>query len=369
MSSTAQVAPLTLSAAVFLLFAPIGLLVGLVQTSAWGWGGGLAAAVFSGLNALLWQHAISRRRWLMLGVVALLPFVGQWAFFAPLNAAGLYALGSGLSEGWRRVILAAMAVASLSLGFTLLIRYLSASERRSARAKAELDVARRMHDSIVPTIAHNAGWATVHAVSLPSSEMGGDLVDLIPRADNGLDLVLADVSGHGVGAGLVMGMFKGAVRARVLAEGDPGEVATDLNRVFHDLVPGHVFLTAALLRASPSGLVEFALAGHLPIYIRRAGGEVETLENECLPIGVASDERIVCRSVRLEKGDAAVVFTDGLMEVKDRSGKLLGLDPLRAAIGRSDGASALAVAEAILAAAQAHGLPSDDQSVLVLRIS
>jgi hypothetical protein len=358
---------LRLYAAVFLLFAPIGLLVGLVQQSPWGWGGGLAAAIFAGINAAMWQNAITRRRWWLLAIVALLPFAAQWVYFTPLGGLGIYAWGAGMSDGWRRITLALLSVASLSLGFTLLVWYIRAAEHGAARARAELDVARLMHETIVPAITHDAGWATVHAVSIASSEMGGDLIDLVPRADGGMDLLLADVSGHGVGAGLVMSMLKGAARVRLLAPGTVGEIASDLNRVLHALVPGHVFVTAALLRCHADGRLEYTLAGHLPIFLRRADGSVERLENECLPMGVSPDEMFGARTALMRSGDAAVVFTDGLMEVMGRDGSQLGLDPLAQVIATTPTASAESLGHALVEAARRHGPQNDDQSVLVIQ--
>lgn len=355
--------------AIFLIFAPIGLLVALVQPEAWGWGAGLVSAAFAGLNAILWANAITNRRWWLLAVAVVLPFIAPWVYFAPMSALGVYRLGVEYSEGWRRVILAVQAVVFLSFGFTVLVAYIRRSEAVSARARAELELAGRMHDSIVPEINRPGVLAHVIGVSVASSEMGGDLIDLVEHPSGVLDMVVADVSGHGVGAGLVMGMVKGAVRTRLLAGGELSDLAGDVNRVLSALTRAETFVTAAFLRLSPDRTLTFTLAGHLPIYLRRADGIVDTLDNESLPLGVTPDETFADRKVGLRAGDTIVVFTDGLMEVQNARGEQLGLATLRDVIAAHGGGSPASLREALFKAARDHGVPTDDQSMLVVRIA
>lgn len=354
-------------AAIFFIFSPVGLLIGLVQPQAWGWGGGLAAAVFSGVLAFFWAHAIAFKRWWLIPVAIAVPFVAPRFYFGPLNATGLYTLGADASETARKAVLAIAAVVFISIGFTLLVRFIRAAEMRAARARAELDVARRMHDSIVPDIAHTSPFARVHAVSRPSSEMGGDLIDLTVHPDQTIDLLLADVSGHGVAAGLVMGMLKGASRTRLLSPGSISDVARDLNRVLHDLTPSHTFVTAAFIRIRPDRTCEYALAGHLPIYWRTASG-VTTHDNDALPLSVDPAETFAARTITLQPGDALIVFTDGLPETADKSARQLGLDALRDIAARSPTSDPDRLAQVLMEAAERHGPAIDDRSVMVVQI-
>ncbi len=359
--------------AVFFIFAPIGLLLALIQPSAWGWGGGLASAVFSGALALLWAHGISNKRWWVIALAAAVPFFGARPYFELVNELGVFRLGAESSELVRRIVLAVISVVSISVGFCVLAAYLRRNERRVAAAHAELDIAKRMHADIVPAIDRRAGPARVVGVSIASSEMGGDLIDLVERP-GASDVILADVSGHGVGAGLVMGMLKGAARARLLADGSLEDLARDLNRVLGELTPAHTFVTAAFMRVSrgagAGARVEWASAGHLPILRRAADGRVQRLENQSLPLGIDPSERFPVGAVEAAPGEAFVVFTDGLTEAADPAGRQLGFDALEDIVRTHGGADPARLAEALVEAARSHakGVRTDDQSVLVVSI-
>ncbi|MFM9959454.1 MAG: PP2C family protein-serine/threonine phosphatase [Phycisphaerales bacterium] len=361
--------------AVFLIFAPVGLLIALIQPQAWGWGGGLVSASFSGAMAVLWANGLANKRWWVVAVALVLPFVGAPQFFQLMSDLGAFRLGAGSSELVRRIVLAVLAVVMTSIGFSVLAAYLRRNERRVAAARAELDIAKRMHEDIVPAIDRRIGPAHVVGVSVASSEMGGDLIDVVEKSASGgsaghADLILADVSGHGVAAGLVMGMLKGAARARLLAPGGLDELARDLNRVLTELTPGHTFVTAAFLRVHSDRRVEWALAGHLPILWRLADGTVKRLENQSLPLGVDAGESFPVGELRASAGDVLVVLTDGLMEAADARGKQLGFDALEAIVLRAGDRPAREVVAALIEAAQRHagGARIDDQSVMVVRV-
>jgi hypothetical protein len=99
---------------------------------------------------------------------------------------------------------------------------------------------------------------------------------------------VADVSGHGVAAGTLMSLTKGAMRARLLAGVSLSELVRDLNRVLLDLSSSNMFVTFAGIRLGGPGVAEVCLAGHLPILLFRHGsGQVERLPNESVPLGMS----------------------------------------------------------------------------------
>lgn len=325
-----------LFAGVFFLFAPSGLLFCLIQRPPTTWSATLIIALFSGLCAVGWAIAFQRRSALLF--LAVVPFnVAMPLFGFPfLFRAGLSTPGSSLGDGARQATIIVLSFLFLSIGFTLVIQHIRRRERLSAEAEAELSVARRIHGTLVPAITISNREQEVAGVSLASSAMGGDLIDAVAEAPGSdgrraLDLFLADVSGHGVGAGIVMGGVKSAIRSLVRSDRDLAAVAVDLNGVLCDLTGPETFTTFAAARIRPDGSAECVNAGHLPILIhRRDSGLVDEIESTHLPLGIDPSEPYTAVTIDLRPGDVLAMLTDGLHETRDRDGRELGWPALRA---------------------------------------
>lgn len=364
--------PAWLYAGIFCMFGSLGMLIAMLQPGGGSWSLGLSMALFAGLISLGWSFAFTTRRFWLIVPLLIVPFILPARVFPPMARAGLFEPGMQFSQTTRLAILAILIAVGVSVGFTLIVQHIRRSERASARSEAELSVAKRLHDSLVPPLLVASPVALVVGQSRPSAEMGGDLIDALERpTPDGpeVDLYLADVSGHGVGAGIVMGMVKSSLRTLLRQRRGLDEVTTELNAVLVELTRPDMFATFACLRVRPGGVVEYALAGHLPILVWRARERrLEELNNEHMPLGIDPDQRFTAGRLALEPGDTAVVFTDGLSEVMDNAGRQLGLDALRRAFSDAAPGQAQEIPAALLAAAAAHGPQNDDQSVAVVRI-
>lgn len=360
-----------LYAGIFFIFAPIGALLSLVQQSAWGWSATLATAVFGGVIALGWAVTFERRWWWLLIPLNAVPFVAGPLFFSPLAALGLLEAGNDLPEMTRRIIAAVGALVSVSIGFVFVILYLSRAEQKAERLRTEMALAERIHDSLVPPIEHRGAAAEVYGRSEASTEMGGDLIDIAER-DGATSVYVADVSGHGVRAGVLMAMVKSSIRTLLLSEESArtplGELTRQLNRLVSQVAERDMFATFACARVCADRSVEFVLAGHLPILLVSASGQVRELENENLPLGVDADETFASRTVRAEPGDVVVILTDGLVEAADASGKQFGMAGVRAALSRLADTPLREMYSGVLAAVRSHGAQNDDQTLLLARI-
>lgn len=361
-----------LTLGVFLIFGQIGVFVAMLQDEPPGWLLFLILWASAGLIAVGWAIALNRGRWWLLLLVPLLiipwtvfPFVFGWMYDA-----GLVRAGYEWPPIARKILISVSGTVSLSLGFSCIIYYVSRTERFAAAAEAELRVAGRMHEEVVPDLARDTGDPLVFARSTPSSQMGGDLVDLVEGRRHS-DALLADVSGHGVGAGVIMAMLKSALRTRLRAGGDLGAVVADLNRVVYELTPPGAFITAVWVRVPRQPGIEpwqIVLAGHHPALVHRAAtGRLEAIENDSLPLGVTPDEAFPVRRVEIAPGDTLLAYTDGLTEVFAADRTQLGAAAIDACF-REHAARPLAEIDAALRArAAAHGRQRDDQSVLLLR--
>jgi serine phosphatase RsbU (regulator of sigma subunit) len=366
-----KISPL-LYGGVFLLFGPMGVLVGLIQPNPAGWVVGLMLVVFSGTIALGWLQAIQRRQYWLLVPINLIAFFFPPFLFAKLYRMGIFSMGYDWDPFARRAVLAVMVVALISAGFVLIVRYIRQESRTAERARAELNVAKGIHARVAPPIDLRQGPIEVLGRSRSSEEMGGDLIDAIAAPGAGaVEVILADVSGHGVGAGIVMSMLKSAIRTRLTARVPLATLLADINGVLTDLTDEHMFATVSCARIYEDGRVEYALAGHLPIIVVTGDGHtrrIEELANENLPIGITHDEAFSSGVTRLLPGDTLLFITDGLTEVRSpQGGKELGMAPVRDVFAAGADESLDALCSRIFSATDAHGPRTDDQSVLLVR--
>ncbi|MCC6678407.1 MAG: serine/threonine-protein phosphatase [Phycisphaerales bacterium] len=354
--------------AVFFTFAPIGLLIQLVQPVPGDWRQAVAAALVAGAISTAWAATFIFRRFWWLAIIIPLQAFGPWILFVLLARNGLIGRAGPDAVAGHRTLYAILILASIVVGYILMVRFARGMERQTERYRAELDIAARIHRALVPEIALRAGPIEVLGTSAPSRSMGGDLIDAVVRGGE-VDVLLADVSGHGVGAGIVMGMVKSSARTLLRSSPPVDRLLTDLNVVLAELTRPEMFATMAIIRVGPDGRGEYGLAGHLPIYhYRAATGEVTELPNEHLPLGVEAEEVFCSGEVLVAPGDTLVVFTDGLMEVRNAAGRELGLAAIREVVRSRGGGTLEELRDAILGIARGHGAQADDQSVLLVRL-
>ncbi|MBX3388693.1 MAG: serine/threonine-protein phosphatase [Phycisphaeraceae bacterium] len=329
------------------------------------------SGLVGGFTSIGWAAAFVFRRYAWLALVAPGSFFVPWGLSIGASSLGIPMFVPEAAAASHRFVYIVAGVASIVAGYIILVTVIRRFERVGARSRAELDVARLMHESIVPALEVATDRVEVYARSEPSSEMGGDLIDLVVREESGeFDLFLADVSGHGVGAGIVMGMLKASIRTRLLAGGDLGAILTDVNRVLCDLTKPGMFATLACVRIG-EGQIQYALAGHLPILcVLSDSGASRELENEHLPLGLDHPIDFTFGRAAVRPGDVVAIFSDGLVEVRDSSDREFGLAAANELIRGevAAGAPLHDVYDRVLRRVREFGPAADDQSLLLIRI-
>jgi hypothetical protein len=257
------------------------------------------------------------------------------------------------------------SVLTIVVGYSSFLRFIDVTAARHLRLQAEIALARDIHRVLVPEIRQTIGEYEFFGWSVASGDVGGDLVDVVETEGGWLGYV-ADVSGHGVGAGVVMGMFKSAVRTRVRTGGTVGDLLGDVHQVLMPLKQPNMYVTAACVRGGADGVVDCAVAGHLPI-LRVRDGVVEEVSTPQLALGMLDDARFASCRVESKPGDLFAVLTDGLVEVFDADRRELGFEWAKDVL-RASGTEALAaVADRLIAGARKHGAQLDDQTLLLMR--
>jgi serine phosphatase RsbU (regulator of sigma subunit) len=220
----------------------------------------------------------------------------------------------------------------------------------------------------------------------PADLTGGDYYDWQELPDSRLAIVLADVTGHGIGPALVMAVCRAYARASAPIISDPAVLVARLNDLLHADLPSDRFITFAIAILSPDGRVELLSAGHGPTLLYRAAtGDIQQFGGDGLPLGIAPGEVYgPTSSFRMEQGDALMMLTDGFFEWQRPSdGECFGIPRLcEAMIGSirgqragddgtsGDGVVAAAMIRSIDAAVTkfADGAPqADDMTAVVVR--
>jgi serine phosphatase RsbU (regulator of sigma subunit)/pSer/pThr/pTyr-binding forkhead associated (FHA) protein len=179
----------------------------------------------------------------------------------------------------------------------------------------------------------------------PANQLGGDYYDYIPLSGGRLAVVVADVSGKGIPASLLMARLSGDVRYCLASNASPAAAVAHVNRVFCSSGYEDRFVTLVLSVLDPvRHEVTLVNAGHLPPLLRRGKEVTEALSDDeaHLPLGVDRDVEYVQVVRTLEPGDCLAMYTDGITEAMDEQDELYGLQRLRACLAaESQGTDAL----------------------------
>ncbi len=203
----------------------------------------------------------------------------------------------------------------------------------------EIEVAKEIQRILLPdTCPEIEGW-DIEAVNLPARDVSGDYYDFIPLRDGKLGIVIADVSGKGIPASLVMTMCRAALRSHAERLDSPAAVLCALNRQLYPDIREDMFVTLTYAVLDPaSRQVSMARAGHeAPLFYR--GGKIELIRSPGMAIGIDSgevfDTVIAETSFQFELGDAFVLYTDGVTEALNPEGKEFGRECLMETVQRS----------------------------------
>lgn len=205
------------------------------------------------------------------------------------------------------------------------------SERRRAEEEhRELEFAKRIQLSLLPKAPLWLPGIEAAGVCVPASQVGGDYFDIF-HCGSHVDLVIADVSGHSVGAALMMVELRSTLlaeirRSRIRPFGTSGLLSTLNYLLYRDLSEADLFVTMFYLRYEPySRQLYYANAGHHRALLLRRGAEACTeLDAEGLILGVRNEAEFEERALMLQPDDLLLLYTDGLVEAQDESGEFYG---------------------------------------------
>ncbi len=208
--------------------------------------------------------------------------------------------------------------------------------RRIEEQRHELEIAKRIQRSLLPPAPLATDRIQVAGLCLPAAHVGGDYYDYFEIQDT-LNLVIADVSGHSVGAAMIMAETRSILKmvahwrlqdAPGTADGVADNLAVLNDLLFEDLNRSDLFITMFYARYHPlSRMLCYANAGHNPPLLLRGGKPLE-LDADGLILGVMKAVAYEERTVRLAEGDVLLLYTDGITEARNRAGEFFGTERL-----------------------------------------
>lgn len=263
---------------------------------------------------------------------------------------------------------------SLASVAALRIRNLALADEAAdhRRLEAELRLARQIQIALLPeALPQPAGFA-LHGTTIPSRGVSGDMYEAIERGGGGeCVLVVADVSGKGIGASLLTASLEALLIGPIEQGRPPDEICERVGRRLHQRTAAAKYATALIAALDlASGRLCYANAGHNPALLLRAAGEVEQLAPTGTPLGVLPDSDYRCVDLELTAGDTLVIYTDGLTEAVNREEEEYGFDRLVAVCGELRAAPLDELTQAIEQAVDTFvaGVPhADDRTLLVAR--
>lgn len=360
--------------AVFVLFSTWGLFGDLI-------GGGhdpylvvLINVAFSGAISVLWVLSTARLPLVLMSVPALIQFCGPFALARFDNALIRHFALKGV-DGPTGIRIASIAMmVAIVTSYSFFITFIRHEGKETLKLQNELELAHGIQKTLVPPFTLRTARFEIYGISEPSDKVGGDLVDALALPGGDAVAYLGDIAGHGLQAGILMGMLKTATRTALLDAGErePGStlpVLLDrLNAVLPSVKEPHMYATFTGFRLGNDGSVFYALAASTPVLHWHANGlAISKVEEEQFPLGLLPVSQFDGKRLQMERDDLLVVATDGILEACDKSGEEFGVERLEQTIAAHAKAALPELAERILEAARTFGKQMDDQTILLIR--
>jgi len=303
---------------------------------------------------------------LSLGVVALGTTFASWATLArePMSYWLLR---------WREAVTMPLFGIVLGLGLASVIYSHRRLEREVAakrRLVEDLEIARRIQESLLQTGMEPPAWIDACAVNRASRQVGGDYYELMQAGDGGFRFAVGDVSGKGVAAALLMSSLQTSFLAACSVEPELDRVCARVNRFLVSRTTPERYATFFVGHLLRDGRLRYVNAGHNPALVIGPRSEHQLMGGG-FPLGLFPTADYELQSRRLEPYEILVLYTDGVTEATDPQGREFGTERLARVAARHQHEPAAQISAAVLAAIAAHTdgtvEQADDITLLVLR--
>ena len=256
-----------------------------------------------------------------------------------------------LQQGYEGSILEGVGffVCMVCLGYIVAQRFFK-TEKELITLSHELETAKQIQSFILPGEGVEVENLRVAARYIPMASVAGDFYDFTKVDEKRLGILVADVSGHGVPASLISSMVKIAFASQTSHAMDPARVLAEINTILYGKLEAD-FVTAGYLYVDTAQeTVQYAGAGHPPLYVWR-GSEQKTYEfrEKGIILGQLADAQYKNIKFELKPHDRLILYTDGIVEASRASGEIFGFERLKAFMKTNAGRPADEFADAFIA--------------------
>lgn len=201
---------------------------------------------------------------------------------------------------------------------------------RSQKVSAALEQARKIQQQLLPAEPLTFRGAAIEGINEPSSEVSGDYFDYFTIDDHRLGFIIADVTGHGLPAALLMANLQAAVRVALTTEISLPSLAARINRLICQNTQSDVFITGIIgIVDANERRLDFVSAGHPgPLILGPGAMPAQRDERNSLPFGIQEDETYDVQSLPIREPTSLLFYTDGLIEAANGEEKMLGIEPV-----------------------------------------
>jgi sigma-B regulation protein RsbU (phosphoserine phosphatase) len=214
--------------------------------------------------------------------------------------------------------------------------HLAQREEETRRYQQELSIAAQIQQRLMAVSIPDLPYAALTAKNLPCRDIGGDFYDVV-STEEGLTIVLTDVSGKGISAAILASILQGMIYAQIIAHVPLADIASSTNRFLCQKVAGEKYATLVLCRITPSGDFEYVCCGHVPPVLVRDNGQCVRLREANLPIGLLAESDYTSARAKLNPGERVILVTDGVTEAENHLGDMFGDERLEQAAKAAEG--------------------------------
>jgi sigma-B regulation protein RsbU (phosphoserine phosphatase) len=236
------------------------------------------------------------------------------------------------------------------------------------QSRSDIDIARSVQQNLQGRADKHVSSLDYAGQCLPIGHVGGDYFDFLDIGPETLGVALADVSGKGMSAALLMAHLQAALRSHCSLAGDPESLTARLNRIFWESSPCEQYAT--LFYGAYDGAsrkLRYVNAGHSAPVVLRASGTVDILDSTGLPVGMFPSWHGAVQDVRLSAGDTVAIFSDGVPEAGQAASGDFGEAGVVNCLRRYRRSPAMEVVRKILSEADRCGA-TDDMTAVVLHV-
>jgi phosphoserine phosphatase RsbU/P len=326
----------------------------------------IRTVVVAGAFSIVWAYvATGRKFWLF---AALFPLQIGVVYLLRRYEPAHHSLQWNFPELRHKLLLdVSIEFVLIIAAYVFFILFFGREGNRFFRTQTEVRLAGEIHRALVPQKHQTIGNFEMFGSSVPSTEVGGDLFDIVQN-NGAWHAYVADVSGHGVPAGILMAMIKSAAAMQLTKTARPEDLLSDLNEVLQPVTAPANYLTFAYVSGTTTEHLTFALAGHLPIlHYQKTSRNVVELSDSNPPIGMFKGQTFAASTATLLPGDLLALITDGFTEVFDSAEQEIGLEDFKAALASCAEKPLPEIYQELRSRTLKFGKQTDDQTMLLIR--